>query len=126
MNMGFIDYLKSSLTAQLGIIAICALWIIDPHQWEYTYGFIQFCILVYCLICALELFILPIKDKILAFAYIIAGAWYQPFYEVISFWSTVGRTHNFMQGSEAYAIRLGFVFLALIVITYLEKRYRMK
>ena len=121
----FVVYIKGNVSAQISIIAIIACFFYPPTPGNYQmFSFVRFGVFVSCIICAIDLLCSNIKDKILVACYLAMAVYYQPLYKFFDFWITIGKHVNFNYADVYIPIRFGWALLALLVVTYLEKKYR--
>lgn len=124
-----ISYFNKNLLAKIGILIILACFFYYPDaESPRMYSFLRFCVFVYCLAFGLKLFLERIHEQLVPVAYLIIGAYVQPFYKFFDPF-----IYNFSKNGS-FTIRYNVNFqdsmiycgIALIILLYFSYYYEVK
>lgn len=91
--IGFFKYIRYTLMAKIGVLIIpFCLFYLPSDVYLGTLSFMRFIVFLYCVLFAVKLFAIGVKDLIVPTGYLALAVYVQPFY---NFWGIykVGRDH---------------------------------
>lgn len=122
--IGFFKYIRYTLMAKIGVLIIpfCLFYLpSDVHLG--TLSFMRFIVFLYCVLFAVKLFAIGVKDLIVPTGYLTLAVYVQPFY---NFWGIykVGRDHALHLASwgDTYTLQYcGEAMIVLLILSYIEE-----
>lgn len=122
--IGFFKYIRYTLMAKIGVLIIpfCLFYLpSDVHLG--TLSFMRFIVFLYCVLFAVKLFAIGVKDLIVPTGYLALAVYVQPFY---NFWGIykVGRDHALHLASwgDTYTLQYcGEAMIVLLILSYIEE-----
>lgn len=126
--MNFFEYLKVNLLAKIALIIIPVCIFCLPSEYSAgTFSFMRFAAFIYCVLWALRLFALRVKDQIVSVAYAALAVYVQPFYKFFDPY-TIEKTNGILKevfnGNYYQLQHCGEIMIVLLILSYLEEVYR--
>lgn len=125
MNLiGFFKYIRYTLMAKIGVLIIpFCLFYLPSDVYLGTLSFMRFIVFLYCVLFAVKLFAIGVKDLIVPTGYLALAVYVQPFY---NFWGIykVGRDHALHLASwgDTYTLQYcGEAMIVLLILSYIEE-----
>nr|DAE14661.1 MAG TPA: hypothetical protein [Myoviridae sp. ctAca11] len=122
--IGFFKYIRYTLMAKIGVLIIpFCLFYLPSDVYLGTLSFMRFIVFLYCVLFAIKLFAIGVKDLIVPTGYLALAVYVQPFY---NFWGIykVGRDHALHLASWGHAYTLqycGEAMIVLLILSYIEE-----
>lgn len=127
--IGFFKYIRYTLMAKIGVLLIpFCLFYLPSDVYLGTLSFMRFIVFLYCVLFAVKLFAIGVKDLIVPTGYLALAVYVQPFY---NFWGIykVGRDHALHLASwgDTYTLQYcGEAMIVLLILSYIEEVGRRK
>lgn len=127
--IGFFKYIRYTLMAKIGVLIIpFCLFYLPSDVYLGTLSFMRFIVFLYCVLFAVKLFAIGVKDLIVPTGYLALAVYVQPFY---NFWGIykVGRDHALHLASwgDTYTLQYcGEAMIVLLILSYIEEVGRRK
>nr|DAV06875.1 MAG TPA: hypothetical protein [Caudoviricetes sp.] len=127
--IGFFKYIRYTLMAKIGVLIIpFCLFYLPSDVYLGTLSFMRFIVFLYCVLFAVRLFAIGVKDLIVPTGYLALAVYVQPFY---NFWGIykVGRDHALHLASwgDTYTLQYcGEAMIVLLILSYIEEVGRRK
>lgn len=122
--IGFFKYIRYTLMAKIGVLIIpFCLFYLPSDVYLGTLSFMRFIVFLYCVLFAVKLFAIGVKDLIVPTGYLALAVYVQPFY---NFWGIykVGRDHALHLASWGHTYTLqycGEALIVLLILSYIEE-----
>lgn len=122
--IGFFKYIRYTLMAKIGVLIIpFCLFYLPSDVYLGTLSFMRFIVFLYCVLFAVKLFAIGVKDLIVPTGYLALAVYVQPFY---NFWGIykVGRDHALHLASwgDTYTLQhCGEAMIVLLILSYIEE-----
>lgn len=122
--IGFFKYIRYTLMAKIGVLIIpFCLFYLPSDVYLGTLSFMRFIVFLYCVLFAIKLFAIGVKDLIVPTGYLALAVYVQPFY---NFWGIykVGRDHALHLASwgDTYTLQYcGEAMIVLLILSYIEE-----
>lgn len=122
--IGFFKYIRYTLMAKIGVLLIpFCLFYLPSDVYLGTLSFMRFIVFLYCVLFAVKLFAIGVKDLIVPTGYLALAVYVQPFY---NFWGIykVGRDHALHLASwgDTYTLQYcGEAMIVLLILSYIEE-----
>lgn len=122
--IGFFKYIRYTLMAKIGVLIIpFCLFYLPSDVYLGTLSFMRFIVFLYCVLFAVKLFAIGVKDLIVPTGYLALAVYVQPFY---NFWGIykVGRDHALHLASwgDTYTLQYcGEAMIVLLILSYIEE-----
>ena len=122
--IGFFKYIRYTLMAKIGVLIIpFCLFYLPSDVYLGTLSFMRFIVFLYCVLFAVRLFSIGVKDLIVPTGYLALAVYVQPFY---NFWGIykVGRDHALHLASWGHTYTLqycGEALIVLLILSYIEE-----
>lgn len=122
--IGFFKYIRYTLMAKIGVLIIpFCLFYLPSDVYLGTLSFMRFIVFLYCVLFAVKLFAIGVKDLIIPTGYLALAVYVQPFY---NFWGIykVGRDHALHLASwgDTYTLQYcGEAMIVLLILSYIEE-----
>lgn len=122
--IGFFKYIRYTLMAKIGVLIIpFCLFYLPSDVYLGTLSFMRFIVFLYCVLFAVKLFAIGVKDLIVPTGYLALAVYVQPFY---NFWGIykVGRDHALHLASWGHTYTLqycGEAMIVLLILSYIEE-----
>lgn len=122
--IGFFKYIRYTLMAKIGVLIIpFCLFYLPSDVYLGTLSFMRFIVFLYCVLFAVRLFSIGVKDLIVPTGYLALAVYVQPFY---NFWGIykVGRDHALHLASwgDTYTLQYcGEAMIVLLILSYIEE-----
>lgn len=122
--IGFFKYIRYTLMAKIGVLLIpFCLFYLPSEVSPGTFSFMRFIAFLYCVLFAVRLFAIGVKDLIIPTGYLALAVYVQPFYK---FWDIykAGRDHALYFASWGHAYTLqhcGEAMIVLLILSYIEE-----
>ncbi len=122
--IGFFKYIRYTLMAKIGVLIIpFCLFYLPSDVYLGTLSFMRFIVFLYCMLFAVRLFAIGVKDLIVPTGYLALAVYVQPFY---NFWGIykVGRDHALHLASWGHTYTLqycGEALIVLLILSYIEE-----
>lgn len=122
--IGFFKYIRYTLMAKIGVLIIpFCLFYLPSDVYLGTLSFMRFIVFLYCVLFAVRLFAIGVKDLIVPTGYLALAVYVQPFY---NFWGIykVGRDHALHLASwgDTYTLQYcGEAMIVLLILSYIEE-----
>jgi hypothetical protein len=122
--IGFFKYIRYTLMAKIGVLIIpFCLFYLPSDVYLGTLSFMRFIVFLYCVLFAVRLFAIGVKDLIVPTGYLALAVYVQPFY---NFWGIykVGRDHALHLASWGHTYTLqycGEAMIVLLILSYIEE-----
>ncbi len=122
--IGFFKYIRYTLMAKIGVLIIpFCLFYLPSDVYLGTLSFMRFIVFLYCVLFAVKLFAIGVKDLIVPTGYLALALYVQPFY---NFWGIykVGRDHALHLASWGHTYTLqycGEAMIVLLILSYIEE-----
>lgn len=82
--IGFFKYIRYTLMAKIGVLLIpFCIFYLPSEVSPGTFSFMRFIVFLYCVLFAVRLFAIGVKDLIIPTGYLALAVYVQPFYK---FW----------------------------------------
>ena len=127
--IGFFKYIRYTLMAKIGVVlSPFCLFYLPSDVYLGTLSFMRFIVFLYCVLFAVRLFAIGVKDLIIPTGYLALAVYVQPFY---NFWGIykVGRDHALHLASWGHTYTLqycGEAMIMLLILSYIEEVARRK
>lgn len=122
--IGFFKYIRYTLMAKIGVLIIpFCIFYLPSDVYLGTLSFMRFIVFLYCVLFAVKLFAIGVKDLIVPTGYLALAVYVQPFY---NFWGIykVGRDHALHLASwgDTYTLQYcGEAMIVLLILSYIEE-----